>query len=215
MKKIVLLGAPGAGKGTMAKMLSQQEGIPQVATGDLFRAHMSKETALGKRAKEYVENGSLVPDEVVVEMVKERLKDSDAQEGFILDGFPRTVGQAEALDVLLKELDADEPVKVFNLDATDEKIVWRLTGRRICSDCGDIYNLTNRPPKVEGICNECGAAVVQRKDDNEETIQRRLNVYRKETAPLIEYYQKQDALENLPGDVEIAELRPIVEKLLS
>ena len=212
--RLIFLGPPGAGKGTMAKVLSKSHSLLHLSTGDLLRANIKEKTALGKEAASFVENGKLVPDQLVIEMMRHRLREQDARIGFILDGFPRTTEQAKALDKLL----AEETMKVdhaINFDASDGKIIDRLSGRRICGKCGAIYHLKNIPPKQEGICDQCGGTLVQRKDDNEETVRRRLEVYREETAPLIEYYERQNLLRTVPGDLDVHELDPILNKILA
>lgn len=211
--RLIFLGPPGAGKGTMAKVLSKTHSLLHLSTGDLLRANIKEKTVLGKEAASFVENGKLVPDQLVIEMMRHRLREQDARKGFILDGFPRTTEQAKALDKLL----AEETMKVdhaINFDASDGKIIERLSGRRICGKCGAIYHLINIPPKQAGICDQCGSALVQRKDDNEETVRRRLEVYREETAPLIEYYERQSLLRTVPGDLDVHELDPILNNIL-
>ncbi len=212
--RLIFLGPPGAGKGTMAKKLSKSRGLLHLSTGDLLRANIKEKTALGKEAVSFVENGKLVPDQLVIEMMRHRLREQDARKGFILDGFPRTTEQAKALDGLLGEenMKLDHAV---NFDASDGKIIERLSGRRICGKCGAIYHLKNIPPKQPGICDQCGGSLVQRKDDNEETVRRRLEVYREETAPLIEYYERQNLLRTVPGELDVHELEPIVKKILA
>jgi len=207
------LGPPGAGKGTVAKVLAKKIRIPHISAGDLLRTHMRKKTELGKKASLFVDKGQLVPDDLVIEMMRKRLLQSDALQGFILDGFPRTEGQAKALDKLL----SDEHMTVdhvLNFDASNKKITERLSGRRICSKCQEIYHLKNIPPKVSGICDRCGGELIQRKDDAAGTIQKRLEVYREETAPLIRYYDEQKLLRHVPADLEVSDLEPILEKLM-
>lgn len=209
--KLILLGPPGAGKGTMAKVLSRRFGIPHLSAGDLLRTHIRDKTELGRKAASFVDNGQLVPDDLVIEMMRERLLREDASRGFILDGFPRTEGQARALDQLLQgeRMMVDH---VFDFDASAEKITERLSGRRICSKCQEIYHLKNMPPKIASVCDRCGGELVQRKDDAAETVQMRLEVYRQETAPLIRYYDKQKLLRRVPADLEVKDLEPILEK---
>ncbi len=212
--RVVLLGPPGAGKGTMAKILSRRLEVPHISAGDILRANIQNKTDLGKKAVAYVDKGQLVPDQLVIEMMRERLRQRDASSGFILDGFPRTETQALAFDEMLK----DESIKVdhiLNFDASDAKIIERLSGRRTCSKCGEIYHLRNIPPKVEGICDLCGGELIQRKDDVAATVQKRLEVYRKETFPLIQYYEKKKILKNVPADLEIGELDPILQNLMA
>ncbi len=186
--KLIFLGAPGAGKGTIAKMVMEKYNIPQISTGDIFRDNVKSETELGKKAKEYIDKGELVPDEITVGMVKERLIKDDCKNGYILDGFPRTIPQAEALANIGK-ID-----KVIDFQARDDVIIQRLSGRRTCRKCGAIFHVVNIPPKVEGICDKCGGELVQRSDETEDVIKNRLEVYRKQTAPLIDYYEKKGML---------------------
>lgn len=188
---IIMLGAPGTGKGTVAGILAEKLGIPQVSTGDIFRKHIKEQTELGKLAESYIAKGQLVPDEVTIGLVENRLKDEDVQKGIILDGFPRTVKQAEVLDEMLtkagKKVDT-----VINLTTPEEEIIERIVNRRICSNqaCKTVYNLVLNPSKVEGICDKCGAELVQRKDDNIETVKSRLDSYFEQTSPLVDYYEK-------------------------
>ncbi len=181
--KIAMFGAPGAGKGTIAKMLVAKLNIPQLSTGDLLRAAVKDQTDLGKKAKTFMDKGELVPDKIVIGLIKERIKEKDCKSGYILDGFPRTLPQAEALDKITK-LD-----KVINLLVTDELIIKRLTSRRTCRKCGAIYNLITIPPKKAGKCDKCSSDLFQRDDDKEESIRNRLEVYKKQTYPLIDYYK--------------------------
>lgn len=187
--RFILLGPPGIGKGTQAKLLVRQFGIPQISTGDMLRAALKEGTPVGLRAKEYMESGRLVPDDVIIDLIRERIAAADCAAGFILDGFPRTLPQAEALERLLAEkgLRID---RVIDIDTEDTSvIVSRVTGRRVCPSCGRIYHVTNMPPKRAGVCDECGQPLVQRKDDTEETIRERLRVYYEQTAPLKEFYR--------------------------
>jgi len=202
---IIFLGPPGAGKGTQAKVLVEKYGIPQISTGDMLREHVAKGTELGLKAKEYMEKGQLVPDEIILSMVKERLSQDDAQKGFILDGFPRTVAQAEALDKILEEM-GKKIEYVLALIVPDEELVTRLTGRRTCKNCGMMYHIKFKPPKVEGKCDVCGGELYQRPDDNEETVRNRLKVYHEQTAPLIEYYRKKGVLFEVDGNKSIEEI---------
>ncbi len=211
--RLIFLGPPGAGKGTMAKVLSKRYNVAHLSTGDLLRANIQARTSLGKEAASFVDNGKLVPDQLVIEMMRQRLREKDAKPGFILDGFPRTTEQAKALDQLLQEEEM-EVGHAINFDASDKKIIERLSGRRICGKCGAIYHLKNIPPKQPGICDQCGSALIQRKDDAEDTVRKRLEVYRKETAPLIDYYERQKLLRTVPGDLNVDELDPILKKIL-
>ncbi len=199
---IIMLGPPGAGKGTQAQMLAEKYGIPQISTGDMLRAAVAEGTELGKKAKEYMDKGQLVPDEVVIGIVKERLSKPDCEKGFILDGFPRTVAQAEALDKMLAEM-GKKIDYVINIVVPDEEILKRLTGRRTCRKCGAMYHVIYNPPKVEGVCDKCGGELYQRDDDKEETIKNRLSVYHSQTAPLIGYYRKKGVLVNIDGTKDI------------
>jgi len=200
-----MLGAPGAGKGTHALLLSKEYNIPQISTGDILRSHIKNETDLGKKAKKYMDKGLLVPDELVVEIVKKRIQEEDCKEGFILDGFPRTIPQAEALDKALEEL-AIALDKVVNIDVPDEVIIKRMAGRRVCSNCGASYHIENKKPLKENICDECGSELKQREDDKEETVRKRLQVYEEQTKPLIEYYEKRGILLTIEGDGSVEEI---------
>ena len=192
---IIMLGAPGTGKGTVAGILTQKLGVPQVSTGDIFRKHIKEQTELGKLADKYISKGHLVPDDVTIDLVKSRLQEDDVKDGIILDGFPRTVVQAEALDKMLAEQGRKVDM-VVNLTPPKEEIIERITNRRICSnpECKTIYNLILNPPKVEGICDKCGSELVQRKDDNRETVEARFENYLEVTSPLVEYYTKKGNL---------------------
>lgn len=202
MLNLLIMGPPGAGKGTQAEMLVKELNITHISTGDMFRAAIKEGTEMGKKAKEYIDKGQLVPDEVVVGMVKDRLSQPDCKNGFLLDGFPRTVAQAEALDATLKEMGIKLD-GVINIEVPREKLVARLTGRRVCKSCGSSYHVVFNPPQKEGVCDNCGGELYQRSDDNEETVSNRLDVYEKQTQPLIEYYQKRGLLININGDQEI------------
>jgi adenylate kinase len=214
--RIVLLGAPGAGKGTQAKKLVEKYGIPQVSTGDILRQAVADGTPLGLEAKKYMDKGELVPDEVVIGLVKERLQQEDCQKGFILDGFPRNTAQAETLDKVLDEM--GRPLQLaLNVDVDFDVLMKRLTGRRTCRQCGQMYNIYYNPPQKEGVCDKCGGELYQRDDDKEETIRKRLEVYQSQTAPLIEYYQKKGILQSVNGvgniDEIFANICAIVDKL--
>ena len=196
--KLVLLGPPGAGKGTLAHQLIEKYHIPQISTGDILRQSIKEGTKLGKEAKSYMQRGDLVPDDVIINIVRERIKADDCNEGYIFDGFPRTVAQAEALDVVLQEL-ATALDAVVNIDVPEEVVVKRLSGRRTCKQCGTLYHMINNPPTKMGVCNKCGGELFQRADDNETTIRQRLAVYKEQTFPLIEYYTAQNLVKTIPG----------------
>jgi len=210
---LIFLGPPGAGKGTQAKMLVERYGIPQVSTGDILRAAVAEGTDLGKKAKEYMEAGKLVPDEVVIGIIEERLKQSDCEKGFILDGFPRTVPQAEALDKVLEKM-GRKIDHVLTLDVPEEELIKRLTGRRTCKKCGAMYHTIFNPPKVEGVCDKCGGELYQRPDDNEETVRSRLSVYEQQTRPLIDFYEKKGLVRKIDGRGEIKEIFDQIVKIL-
>lgn len=196
--KIILMGPPGAGKGTQAEKLVELYQIPHISTGDMFRKAQKDGTELGLKAKRYMEKGQLVPDEVTVGIVKERLAEEDCKDGFLLDGFPRTVQQADALDGILKELDMALD-RVINIEVDKSFLVDRLTGRRVCRSCGATFHVTNKVPKVEGVCDKCGGELYQRNDDKIETVSNRLDVYAAQTAPLIEYYQSKGIMSSIDG----------------
>lgn len=210
----VLLGSPGSGKGTQAKLLAQALGIPHVSSGDLFRDNLSRETELGLLAKSYMDRGALVPDEVTVRMVAERLERVDCEQGAILDGFPRTLNQANALEDLLAQRGQRVSAALL-LQVRDEEVVRRLTARRTCKKCAAVYNLVSEPPRVDGVCDVCGGELYQRDDDNPETVRNRLFTYYKETAPLIGYYFAKRLLIEIDGERSIedvqADLRAAVE----
>lgn len=196
--KIIMLGAPGAGKGTQAKQIADKYQIPHISTGDIFRANIKEGTELGTKAKSYMDQGLLVPDELVVELVADRIVKDDCKNGFVLDGFPRTIPQAEALDAALAKM-GEKMDYAIDVDVPDENIVNRMGGRRACLGCGATYHIVNIPTKVEGICDKCGSEVVLRDDDKPETVQKRLSVYHEQTQPLIDYYSKQGILKSVDG----------------
>lgn len=203
--RLVLLGAPGAGKGTQAKKLIEKYNIPQISTGDLLRAAVADQTELGVKAKEFMDKGELVPDEVVLGMVAERLKADDCQAGYILDGFPRNTAQAEELDRMLDSLGL--PLEAaLSVDVPMEELMKRLTGRRTCTSCGQMYNVHFNPPATEGKCDKCGSGLYQRDDDQEATIQKRLEVYSSQTAPLIDYYSVRSILKSVTGTGSIDDI---------
>jgi adenylate kinase len=197
--KIVLLGPPGAGKGTQAKQISNNYNIPHISTGDMFRKNISEKTALGIKAKEYMDKGLLVPDELTIEIVKDRLGNEDCKNGFLLDGFPRTVKQAEALDLFLTE----EIDTALLIEVPRDSILERMTGRRVCSKCGATYHIKFNPAKVENKCDVCGSELIQRKDDSVETVEERLDVYHRQTEPLVEYYKSKNVLGTVDGTKHI------------
>ena len=196
--KIIMLGAPGAGKGTQAKKIAAKYGIPHISTGDIFRANIKNGTELGKKAKTYMDQGLLVPDELVVDLVVDRVKQEDCKNGFVLDGFPRTIPQAEALDAALVKIGQKMDFAV-DVDVPDENIVNRMSGRRACLSCGATYHIVYKPSKVEGICDVCGDKLVLRDDDKPETVKKRLSVYHDQTQPLIDYYKEAGVLANVDG----------------
>jgi adenylate kinase len=196
--KIIMLGAPGAGKGTQAKQIAGKYGIPHISTGDIFRANIKNGTELGKKAKEYMDQGLLVPDELTCDLVMDRIAQDDCAKGFVLDGFPRTIPQAEALDAALTKIGQTMDFAI-DVDVPDENIVSRMSGRRACLDCGATYHIVSLPPKTEGKCDNCGSDLVLRDDDKPETVQKRLTVYHEQTQPLIDYYKKQGILKSVDG----------------
>ena len=191
---IIMLGAPGAGKGTQAAVLCEHFGIPTISTGNMIREALKNGTEMGLKAKSYMDDGKLVPDEVVIGIVKERLSEDDCKNGFILDGFPRTIPQAEALDSMGVDIQY-----VINIDVPDEAIIKRMSGRRVCENCGRPYHIESLKPKTDGVCDDCNGTLVQRKDDHPDTVLARLDVYHKETEPLADYYNKQGKLVNVKG----------------
>lgn len=206
---IIMLGAPGAGKGTQAAVLCEHFGIPTISTGNMIREALKNGTEMGLKAKSFMDEGKLVPDEVVIGIVKERLSADDCSKGFILDGFPRTIPQAEALDNMGVEIQY-----VINIDVADEKIINRMSGRRVCENCGKPYHLTNLPPKIEGVCDDCNGTLVQRKDDHPDTVLARLDIYHKETEPLVDYYKNQGKLVNVAGSDDVAATTEVILKAI-
>lgn len=211
--RLILLGPPGAGKGTQAKKISKKYDIPHISTGDIFRANIKNETELGKKAKEYIDSGELVPDSIVVAIVEDRLKEDDAKNGFLLDGFPRTVKQAEALNDVLSNMNTSLDY-VLNIEVDSDILVKRITGRRICKECGATYHIEFNKPEEKGVCDVCGGELYQRSDDTKETVENRINVYFEQTSPLIEYYKKKDNLTTINGEQGINEVfEEIIEKM--
>lgn len=212
--KLILLGAPGAGKGTVAKMLTAIDGSVQISTGDILRGAVKEGTELGKKAQEYMNRGDLVPDDLIMGIMEARLQEPDCANGFLLDGFPRTIPQAEALKALLDRLGIQLDM-VVNLDVPREVILDRLTTRRTCSnpECQEIYNVKSKPPKVEGVCDKCGSPVIQRDDETEEAISKRLDTYNEKTAPLADYYRKEGILVDIPATSSEVVVNTIKEKL--
>ncbi|MCG6983402.1 MAG: adenylate kinase [Deltaproteobacteria bacterium] len=211
---IILLGPPGAGKGTQAKMLIDKYQIPQISTGDILRAAVKEGTTLGKEAKSFMDKGQLVPDSVVIGIVEERIQEPDCTKGYMLDGFPRTVPQAEALDGMLSKLSVGID-HVVSIEVANDELVKRLTGRRTCRECGAGYHVMFDPPKVEGVCDKCGGELYQRDDDNEQTVRSRLNVYESQTLPLIDYYKAQGKIRPIDGVGEIKEIFGRITTVLS
>ena len=202
---IILMGLPGAGKGTQASEIVKKFPIQHISTGDMFRKAIKDETDLGKEAKSYMDRGELVPDEVTVGIVKERISEDDAKKGFLLDGFPRTIDQAESLSQIMSELDREIDA-VINIEVPEEELMNRLTGRRICEKCGTTYHLVFNPPKVDGICDIDGGKLYQREDDNPETVSNRLSVNVKQSKPILEYYNNKGVLKNIDGSKDIDEV---------
>lgn len=196
--RIILLGPPGAGKGTQAKLISEKFSISHISTGDIFRKNISEKTPLGVKAKEYMDKGLLVPDELTIDIVKDRLTNEDCKNGFLLDGFPRTVKQAEALEDFLKTRDENIDTALL-IHVPSEFILDRMTGRRVCPACGASFHIKFNPPKVDGVCDLCGSNIVQRKDDSEETVKERIDVYERQTQPLVDFYESNDKLFKVDG----------------
>ncbi|MBQ4308166.1 MAG: adenylate kinase [Lachnospiraceae bacterium] len=203
--KIIMLGAPGAGKGTQSERIGAKYGLPQISTGDIFRANLSAGTELGMKAKTYMDAGELVPDELTCDLVVDRISKDDCANGYILDGFPRTLAQADLLTKVLAE-SGDKVDFAVNVDVPDENIIARMSGRRVCGKCGKPYHIVNMPPKVEGICDNCGGELIQRKDDLAETVKNRLTVYHEQTQPLIDYYDGKGCLVTVDGTKDIDEV---------
>ncbi|MGN0413820.1 MAG: adenylate kinase [Lachnospiraceae bacterium] len=211
--KIIMLGAPGAGKGTQAKMIADKYKVPHVSTGDIFRANIKNGTELGKEAKQYMDKGLLVPDELTVKILLDRVAQADCENGYVLDGFPRTIPQAEVLDKALTEL-GDKIDYAIDVNVPDENIIKRMSGRRACLACGATYHIEHIPPKKEGVCDRCGEALVLRDDDKEETVKNRLNVYHEQTQPLIEYYTGKGILKEVDGTVPMDQVFEAITDIL-
>ena len=211
--KIIMLGAPGAGKGTQAKMIADKYGVPHISTGDIFRANIKNGTELGMEAKKYMDQGLLVPDELTVRIQLDRVAQDDCKNGYVLDGFPRTIPQAEVLDSELTKL-GDHIDYAINVDVPDENIVKRMSGRRACLTCGATYHIEHVPPKKEGICDVCGSELVLRDDDKPETVKNRLNVYHEQTQPLIDFYTEKGVLKTVDGTVPMEEVFAAITAIL-
>ena len=211
--KIIMLGASGAGKGTQAKLIAEKYGVPHISTGDIFRANIKNGTELGKEAKEYMDKGLLVPDELTVRLLLDRVAQDDCKNGYVLDGFPRTIPQAEVLDKELTKL-GDSVDFAVDVDVPDENIIRRMSGRRACLNCGATYHIVNIPPKKEGICDVCGSELVLRDDDQPETVKNRLKVYHEQTQPLIEYYTGKGVLRTVDGTLPMEEVFDAIVKIL-
>ena len=211
--KIIMLGAPGAGKGTQAKKIAEKYSIPHISTGDIFRANIKNGTELGMKAKTYMDQGLLVPDELVVDLVVDRLGQDDCANGCVLDGFPRTIPQAEALDAALTKVGQSVDYAI-NVEVPDENIVNRMSGRRACVNCGATYHIVYAPTKVENVCDTCQGDLILRDDDKPETVQKRLNVYHEQTQPLIDYYTKKNILVEVDGTVDINDVFAAIVKVL-
>lgn len=211
--KIIMLGAPGAGKGTQADKICAKYNIPHISTGDIFRANIKNNTELGQKAKSYMDKGELVPDELVVDLVVDRIKADDCTNGYVLDGFPRTIPQAEALDAALAAIN-DKVDYAINVEVPDENIINRMSGRRACVACGATYHIVHIPTKVDGVCDKCGAELILRDDDKPETVKNRLNVYHEQTQPLIDYYKAKGILKEVDGTVDMKDVFAAITDIL-
>ena len=211
--KIIMLGAPGAGKGTQAKMIADKYSIPHVSTGDIFRANIKEQTELGMEARKYMDQGLLVPDELTVKILLDRVAKDDCKNGYVLDGFPRTIPQAEVLDKAVSELNESIDFAI-NVDVKDENIIRRMSGRRACLKCGATYHIEHIPPKKEGICDKCGSELVLRDDDKPETVEKRLKVYHEQTQPLIDYYNKKGILKEVDGSQDMKDVFNAIVSIL-
>lgn len=211
--KIIMLGAPGAGKGTQAIKIAEKYGIPHISTGDIFRANIKNGTELGKKAKEFMDKGALVPDELTCDLVVDRIHQDDCKNGFVLDGFPRTIPQAKALDAALDK-DGESIDHAIDIEVPDQNIVKRMGGRRACLNCGATYHIISAPPKTEGICDNCGGKLTIREDDKPQTVQERLSVYHQKTQPLIDYYKKAGILDQVDGTQPLDQVFLMIEEVL-
>ena len=212
--KIVMLGAPGAGKGTQAKMITSEYRIPHISTGDIFRANIKNGTELGQKAKSYIDQGLLVPDELTLALIMDRFQEPDCKDGYVLDGFPRTIAQAEALSASLREK-GEALDFAIDVEVPDESIVSRMSGRRACLACGGTYHIVFNPTKKEGVCDACGGELSIRPDDMPETVQKRLNVYHEQTQPLIDYYKKEGILRSVDGTQEVGKVFEAIQAILA
>lgn len=211
--KIIMLGAPGAGKGTQAKMIADKYSIPHISTGDIFRANIKNNTELGQKAKTYMDKGLLVPDDLVVDLIMDRFKEADCANGYVLDGFPRTIPQAEALDNALNAI-GEKVDFAINVEVPDENIVKRMSGRRACVGCGATYHIVYNPTKTENVCDRCGKELILRDDDKPETVQKRLSVYHEQTQPLIHYYEEKGVMKEVDGTVDMKEVFAAIVAIL-
>jgi adenylate kinase len=212
--QLILLGAPGVGKGTQAKKIMKEFSVPQISTGDILRNAVNEKSELGETVKASLESGQLVPDNIIVEIIQKRLSQNDCQKGFILDGFPRTIPQAIGLEEILKKITASK-LKVIEIYVEEQEIINRLTNRRVCLNCGQDYNLRLNPPPADGKCRRCGGSIVQRSDDEENTIRKRLQVYREQTEPLIDFYQKKKIFYRIDGRLPIEEVFSQIRQIIS
>jgi len=211
--KIIMLGAPGAGKGTQAMKIAEKYGVPHISTGDIFRANIKNGTELGAEAKRYMDQGLLVPDELTVKILLDRVANEDCKNGYVLDGFPRTIPQAEVLDVALSDL-GDKIDYAINVDVPDDEIISRMSGRRACVTCGATYHIVNVPPVKEGVCDKCGSQLILRDDDKPETVKNRLSVYHNQTQPLIEFYNNKNILKSVDGTNSMQNIFAEIVKIL-
>lgn len=211
--RLILLGPPGVGKGTQARLIEQDYRVPCISTGDLLREEVAEDTPLGRYARSFMERGDLVPDEAIIEMVGRRIERPSCRNGYLLDGFPRTLTQAQALEEMLRRRGASIDL-VLNLELPEEELVRRIAGRRTCQRCGAVFHVLLHPPRNEGVCDLCGGTLMQREDDREEAIRRRLSVYRKETAPVIDYYRQQGRLKDIPASGSIGEVKERIDQVI-